>query len=140
MPELGERDLPPFLWEIVGRWKEACALGLLQEFTPNEANANCYERGKGMHLTAHFDDRALSGDVLVNLSLRSSCVMTFQNPKTGHTVRVELPQRSLQVVSGKARFDYTHGISNTDLQGPVRISITFRKAQLTAGVGKRPGR
>ena len=114
-------------------------MGLLQEFTPNEANANCYERDKGMHLSPHFDDRSLSGEVLVNLSLRSSCVMTFRNPKTGHTVGVQLPQRSLQVVSGKARFEYTHGIRNNDLQGPMRISITFRKAQLTAGVGKRAG-
>jgi len=37
VPELGERDLPAFLWEIVERWKQRCALGLLQEFTPNEA-------------------------------------------------------------------------------------------------------
>ena len=141
MPELGERDLPAFLWEIVERWKQRCALGLLQEFTPNEANANLYERDKKNHLSAHFDDRSLSGEILVNLSLRSSCVMTFENPKKGqgHAVRVPLAQRSLQVVSGKARYDYTHAIANQDLHGPVRISLTFRKAQLTGPVGKRSG-
>ena len=139
MPELGERDLPPFLWEIVERWKQRCVLGLLQGFTPNEANANYYERDKKNHLSAHFDDRSLSGEVLVNLSLRSSCVMTFENPKRGIRVRVPLAQRSLQVVSGKARYDYTHAIANADLGGPVRISLTFRKAQLTGPLGKRSG-
>jgi len=38
-----------------------------------------------------------------------------------------------QVVSGKARYEYTHAIANKDLLGPLRISITFRKAKLTAG-------
>ena len=140
IPERGERDLPPYLWQIVERWQARCATSVLRHWTPNEANANRYERDRGSFLTAHFDDRKLSGDILVNLSLCSSCVMTFENPTEKKKVRVPLPQRSLQVVSGDARYKYTHAIEKGDFDGPVRISITFRKAQLTAGTGKRSGR
>ena len=36
---------------------------------PNECNANSYRARAGHYLEAHFDDRQLSGDTLVNLSL-----------------------------------------------------------------------
>ena len=56
---------------------------VLRDFQPNEANANSYERDKGHRLTAHFDDRQLSGEILVNLSLCSSCIMTFEKVRGG---------------------------------------------------------
>jgi hypothetical protein len=42
---------------------------LLRRFAPNEANAIEYERAAGMELLPHCDDRQMSSDILVNLSL-----------------------------------------------------------------------
>lgn len=128
VPNVGERDLPPFLCEVVQRWQKSCSV--VANFQPNEANANSYQRDKGHRLTAHFDDRTLSGEVLVNLSLCSSCIMTFEK-KGSPPVPVTLPRRSLQVVTGRARYDFTHAIANTDLHAARRVSVTFRKAKLT---------
>jgi hypothetical protein len=90
----GERDMPAFLLQVVERFQRRCRI--LRDFSPNEANANRYERARGNLLTPHFDDRRLSGEMLVNLSLCSSCVMTFE--KQGFPpVPVTLPRRSLQV-------------------------------------------
>jgi len=128
VPAVGERDLPLFLCEVVQRWQKTCSV--LANFQPNEANANSYQRDKGHRLTAHFDDRTLSGEVLVNLSLCSSCIMTFEK-KGAPPVPVTVPRRSLQVVTGRARYDFTHAIANTDLHAARRVSVTFRKAKLT---------
>ena len=43
--------------------------GVLRRFAPNEANAIEYERAAGMELLPHCDDRQMSSDILVNLSL-----------------------------------------------------------------------
>ena len=37
-----------------------------------------YEKRRGHELSAHFDDRFLSGDIIVNLSLLGSCLMSFR--------------------------------------------------------------
>lgn len=46
-------------------------------------------------------------------------------------VRVVLPRRCVQVQSGDSRYGYTHAIGNGDLQGPKRVSITFRESPVT---------
>ena len=42
---------------------------------------------------------------------------------------MELPRRSLQVQTGSVRYDWKHGISNQNLRGERRISITFRECR-----------
>ena len=46
----------------------------------------------------------------MSLSLSGSVLMTFQGP-AGRKVPVWLPRRSLLVMSGAARYDWTHGIT-----------------------------
>jgi hypothetical protein len=45
------------------------------------------------------------------------------------TYRVHLPRRTLQILTGRARYDYRHGIHNSDLSSERRISITLRETR-----------
>ena len=86
-------------------------------------------------LTPHCDDRQMSSDILVNLSLVCDCTMTYTNEKFPEKrVDVYLPRRSLQIQSGSTRYDYMHSIANENLHGSRRVSVTFRES----GVLKKP--
>ena len=86
-------------------------------------------------LTPHCDDRQMSSDLLVNLSLVCDCTMTYTNEKFPEKrVDVYLPRRSLQIQSGSTRYDYMHSIANENLHGSRRVSVTFRES----GVLKKP--
>ena len=79
------------------------------------------------------DDRQLSGDVIVNLSLAADATMTYEHDRerARPPVRVLLPRRSLQIQTGDVRFNWRHAIHNADLPPTGRrVSITFRRAKL----------
>lgn len=106
------------------------------DFVPNEANAIDYRRDSGHYLASHVDDRQLSREPIANLSLAGDCYMTFENvaPQRNtavRTKRVLLKRRCLQVLTGKARYDFSHGITNSDLLSPRRVSLTMRESPLT---------
>mmetsp|Transcript_24297 Transcript_24297/g.36012 ORF Transcript_24297/g.36012 Transcript_24297/m.36012 type:complete len:322 (-) Transcript_24297:1893-2858(-) len=100
---------------------------------PNEANAIDYQRRKGDFLKDHVDDRQLSKEPIANLSIMGDCYMTFINQKKGHPnrIRVLLPRRTLQILTGKARYEYSHGIRNEDLLSDRRVSVTMRESPLS---------
>ena len=102
----------------------------LSDFYANEANALKYVRADGHYLGGHVDDRQLSGDAIVNLSLAGEAVMHYVNDKERGraAVRVRLPRRSLQIQTANARYNWRHGITNADLP-ELRVSITFRRAK-----------
>ena len=79
---------------------------------------------------AHVDDRYLSGDCIVNLSLAGDATMTYtyDGKKERPAVRVKLPRRSLQIQSREVRFNWRHGIAAEDLP-ELRVSVTFRRAK-----------
>jgi len=113
----------------------------LQNFAPNECNAIDYRRATGCSLEPHCDDRHMSGDVICNLSLAGDATMTYEREKgTTHSVRVELPRRSLQVQANGVRYNYMHGIANDDLHSARRVSITFRETFATKETAEVPGR
>jgi alkylated DNA repair protein alkB family protein 4 len=137
---------PTWLVPIVARLRSAHPL--LRRFDPNHVNAIEYTRARGDHLSAHVDDRKLSGDIIVNVSLAGECVMTYAPEPRGAgrqvvrrgdpppvdapgVVRVPLPRRCAQVQSGAARFEFTHGIANADLHAPRRVSLTLRESAVT---------
>ncbi|KAL0047088.1 hypothetical protein WJX82_006265 [Trebouxia sp. C0006] len=103
----------------------------LRCFQPNEANAIDYRKDLGHWLKPHVDDRQLSTDKIVTLSLAGLAVMTFDSKK-GHSVEIELPPRTLQIITKDARYMYTHGIHRDALLAPRRVSITFRQSPLKA--------
>eukprot|EP00877_Chromochloris_zofingiensis_P008862 jgi/Chrzof1/4229/Cz14g04030.t1 len=129
--------VPPLLQCLIPRMQQ---LPPLRTFNPNEANAIDYWRGIH-HLKPHMDDRKLSTEVIVNLSLSGRAVMTFtKQPIAGnkagnaggqHQIRVLLPARSLQVLTKDARYRYTHGIAMDDVLDERRVSVTFRQSPLT---------
>mmetsp|Transcript_102111 Transcript_102111/g.295439 ORF Transcript_102111/g.295439 Transcript_102111/m.295439 type:complete len:361 (+) Transcript_102111:105-1187(+) len=132
-----EQELPVLLQKVVFSrlsqldcWKRA---SIVAPFRPNEANAIDYRKQRGDWLQAHVDDRQLSKEPIANLSLAGTCIMTFANAKVAgqHPCQVTLPPRCLQVLTGPARYNYSHAIDNKDLLSDRRISITMRESPLT---------
>ena len=135
---------PAWLDGLVLRIRQC--IPFLADFAPNEANAISYDRARGDFLRAHVDERHLSGDVIVNVSLLGACSMLYAPMEQSRTrsraarsdapaqdgaIKVHLPRRCLQVQSGKARYEFSHAIRNEDLEEPRRVSITFRESKLT---------
>lgn len=109
IPENGEPDIPLYLQKLVSKFRAVAqnenpknVPPVLRNFIPNECNANKYVRNKNHYLTPHFDDRILSGPVLMNLSLAGDGYMTYCD-KDGKEVDVYLPMNCLQLVTGKSR-------------------------------------
>ena len=134
--------MPGWSSALVARWR--ARVPFLRDFQPNECNAIDYRRDRGHRLQAHCDDRRMSSDIIVNLSLCGDAVMTYtldasrKGKKPGRagkdardTYRAQLPRRSLQVQAGTCRFDYMHGIAPEDLPTR-RVSVTFRHTMLTS--------
>ena len=62
--------------------------------------------------------------------------MTFTNVATNrnvavHSKKVLLKRRCLQVLTGKARYDFSHGIEKSDILSERRVSVTMRESPLT---------
>ena len=68
--------MPEQLLQLARRMRSlAPPLPPMANFKPNEANALDYRRAQGHYISAHCDDRQLSGDVLANLSLAGAPVL-----------------------------------------------------------------
>ena len=129
--KLGEYGIPAFLQPYPNRLLDIVAQRKdmpvdLRNFIPNECNANYYQKALKHYLKPHYDDRALSGPVLMNLSLAGRSRMTYTKPGTTEMVVVELPPRCLQLVTGSARWDFMHAIKAEDVLDERRMSITWR--------------
>lgn len=81
--------------------------------TPDQLTVNEYEPGHG--IPPHVDTHSAFLDPILSLSLQSDVVMDFRRGE--EHVQVRLPRRSLLVMSGEARYDWTHGIR------PKRIDV-----------------
>lgn len=92
---------------------------------------NEYEPGQG--ISNHIDCIPCFEDVIVSISLLSSCVMQFS--RGDEQQEMFLKPRSILLLSGEARYNWKHGIKaikndkwlNTLIPRTRRISITFRK-------------
>lgn len=128
-----ENAMPPFFCNIL--LPKLKRIAAMKSCTPNEANAIDYHRSKGDYLEDHVDDRQLSKEPIANLSLGGDCYMTFINQKkklgSNEPLRVLLPRRTLQILTGNARYDYSHGIRNQDLLDDRRVSVTMRESPLS---------
>jgi alkylated DNA repair dioxygenase AlkB len=74
---------------------------------PNQLVANDYQPGAGI-----FDhiDQAVFGDVVISVSLGSTCLMCFTPVDGGPSHELLLKPRSLLALSGEARWRWKHGI------------------------------
>ncbi|XP_055856465.1 alkylated DNA repair protein alkB homolog 8 isoform X2 [Episyrphus balteatus] len=123
------------LWERLGQKQPS-----LKSFKPDQLTVNQYMPGHG--IPPHVDTHSAFDDPILSLSLESDVVMDFR--KNGQRVSVLLPQRSLLIMSGECRYDWTHGITprimdviktpsnnlTTQLRNK-RTSFTFRKIRTT---------
>ena len=131
--ELGEYDVPDFFSSIINQF-EALVNDMNipnlggKSFKVNECNINSYLKSAAHYLRPHYDDRALSGPILINLSLVGQCNMTYTKASTLESISVNLPPRCLQIVSGEARWNYLHGIKAEDIMDEQRISVTWRQS------------
>ncbi|THV14217.1 alpha-ketoglutarate-dependent dioxygenase AlkB [Rhizobium rhizophilum] len=88
----------------------------------------------GQEISAHVDCEPCFGEVVASLSLLSACEMRFGCLESGVRRAANLPPRSLLVLAGPARRDWTHGIparrsdviEGMRVMRQRRVSLTFR--------------
>lgn len=121
-------DLPDWVSPLCGRLEAETAYG----GPPDQVIANEYLPGQG--ISAHVDCVPCFSNRIASLSLLSPCEMIFRNGKTGEKLSTILEPRSLLILSGAARYEWTHEIparksdrvnGERQLRGR-RISLTFR--------------
>ncbi|XP_053312443.1 alkylated DNA repair protein alkB homolog 8 [Spea bombifrons] len=96
--------LPEFCTPVLNRcWQQK-----LIKHKPDQLTINQYEPGQG--IPPHIDTHSAFEDEIISLSLGAEIVMDFKHPD-GTSVPVMLPRRSLLVMSGEARYLWTHGIT-----------------------------
>lgn len=89
-------------------------------FSPDQAIINEYRPGQ--KLAPHVDAQCF-GPVVASLSLLDDWLMVFE--RRMEASRVMLPRRSLVVLTGDARYGWTHAIQPQPERSR-RISVTFR--------------
>jgi len=110
-----------------------CGNGIFPQ-PPDQVIVNEYLPGQG--IAPHIDCVPCFTDTVVSLSLASTCVMDFVRPGGKERAYLFLELGSLLVLTGDARYKWTHAIAprKTDkVDGAIitrgrRVSLTFRKA------------
>ncbi|MCZ4290339.1 alpha-ketoglutarate-dependent dioxygenase AlkB [Hoeflea alexandrii] len=100
---------------------------------PDQVIANEYLPGQG--ISAHVDCVPCFDDTIVSISLLSRCEMVFRHRPSGATRAIILEPCSALVLTGAARYEWTHEIparksdivEGRKVQRSRRISLTFRK-------------
>jgi hypothetical protein len=97
-----------------------------------QAILNLYAPGQGISPHTDLPDRYADG--ILGVSICGGATMRFAHPQHGTTVDVYLAPRSVYVMVGEARWEWTHGIEGKvedEVEGrtvlrDVRVSATFR--------------
>lgn len=109
----------------------------LMKKTPDQVIVNEYLPGQG--IADHIDCEPCFEDTIISLSLGSQSIMDFKNKNDRqHKKEVLLEPRSLVVITGEARYNWTHGIPAREkdkwldryIPRQRRVSLTFRKVIL----------
>uniref|UniRef100_A0A182N2V9 Fe2OG dioxygenase domain-containing protein n=1 Tax=Anopheles dirus TaxID=7168 RepID=A0A182N2V9_9DIPT len=128
-------------------WKRLLALHpRLGWHVPDQLTVNQYEPGQG--IPPHVDTHSAFDDPILSLSCGADIVMEFKQPSTGRQHCVDLAARSLLIMSGESRYDWTHGITPRKLdtirapnggltvrKRQLRVSLTFRKLRQDSRCG-----
>jgi alkylated DNA repair dioxygenase AlkB len=120
-------ELPVWARELARRlWRDGLMPGIADQMVAND-----YLPGTGIF--AHVDQEVF-GDTVASVSLGSACVMQFAQHGTARTEEILLEPRSVLVLSGEARWAWSHGIparavdvwQNQARRRSRRVSLTFR--------------
>lgn len=134
-------DLPDWLMPLCRRLEAETPFRRM----PDQAIANEYMPGQG--IAAHVDCAPCFSDRVASLSLGSACEMIFRHRETGERLSVRLDPNALIVLTGAARYDWTHEIparksdvvNGERVQRGRRVSLTFRNVVIeTDSGGVRP--
>ncbi|MBC7102635.1 MAG: alpha-ketoglutarate-dependent dioxygenase AlkB [Parvibaculum sp.] len=128
LPDAYIGDLPDWAGPLCRRLQSAGHFRTM----PDQIIANEYLPGQG--ISAHVDCVPCFSDRIASLSLLSPCEMVFRNGKQGSKLSAILEPRSLLILSGPARYEWTHEIParKSDVVDGERqprgrrISLTFR--------------
>lgn len=127
--------LPPFSKQLVRRMQYE--IEELRNFNPVELCNLDYSPDRGSAIDPHKDDEWLWGERLVTLNLLSHTYLSFTNAnstKPPHEalqtptleICIPLPQRSLVIVQGVARYQWQHSIHRQHIRSR-RIATTLRE-------------
>jgi len=102
---------------------------------PDQLIINEYQPGQGIY--PHVDQVKWFEKEIVSVSLGSDVLMEFKHKVSHQQHSVHLPRRSLVLLSGDARYQWTHGITGRakdKIKGKWvprerRVSLTFRKVK-----------
>lgn len=125
-------ELPDWLASIAQRLYEDRIFNTI----PDQVIVNEYEPGQG--ISAHIDCTPCFGETIASLSLCSTCIMQLSNTKSGEKRDIPLHPSSLIVLSGAARYEWTHSIparksdiiSGIKQERSRRVSLTFRTIEI----------
>ena len=122
-------DIPKWIKIVADRFVEQ---GFMKK-SPDQVIVNEYLTGQG--IADHIDCEPCFEDTVISLSLGSPCIMDFKNKDDRKEKKeVLLEPRSLVVITGEARYNWTHGIPSREkdkwlgkyIPRRTRVSLTFR--------------
>jgi len=99
----------------------------------NNQTANLYEPGD--FIRAHIDNLFVYDDIYAIASLGANALARFVHVQNGEELDVMIPDRSLYIMSGPARYVYFHMILPVEAQ---RFSIVLRRSIMNSDGGFRP--
>jgi alkylated DNA repair protein alkB family protein 8 len=113
--------------------------GILPYDRPSQITVNEYQPGDG--IPPHIDNADAFTDGICSLSLLSPIVMEFTRDDDDRVLAmVDLPPRSMLVITGEARYLWKHAIRERKMDKMTstlfrprarRLSLTFRKSKLS---------
>lgn len=127
------------------QWAQGLAQKLVSEDwvkdLPDQVIVNEYCHDQG--ISAHIDSERSFTEYVATISLLETWDMVFRQRDSGKKVEIPLERRSVAILSGDARYKWTHEIPKRDSESVVdqdgryksekrgrRISLTFRKTCL----------
>lgn len=137
-------SLPPYLLELQNSIRALIGTRLppdelsiaLDQPLARQVILNLYPPGQG--ISPHIDLPHRYADGIIGVSLIGGTAMTFEHEGKGLRHEIYLPERTIYVMTGEARWEWKHGIEgrrSDSIQGvngletrlrSARVSVTFR--------------
>ena len=137
-------SLPPYLLELQNSIRALIGTRLppdelsiaLDQPLARQVILNLYPPGQG--ISPHIDLPNRYADGIIGVSLIGGPAMTFEHEGKGLRHEIYLPERTIYVMTGEARWEWKHGIEgrrSDSIQGvngletrlrSTRVSVTFR--------------
>jgi hypothetical protein len=116
-PRIPNLDLYVILQSICARLKRDTLITRM----PGTLTINYYEPGEG--LRPHIDNQVVIAELVIGISLGSTCTMDFAHASDAtRRCAVLLTPGTVVIQQGEARYEWTHGIAPGAVTGP-RVSV-----------------